>query len=212
MIFEVLATDDLAQAEARAGGAHGNKGWEAAEAAPRDGVARSSCRGRRGDEDATGGRPMIVDKPWGKVATYALNQPSSVRVITVEPGQETSVHYHRMRDEMWVVLDPGLTIEIGNRVVEAQPGEEFMVPAEETHRIRNRGTVRAASSRSPTATPPRTTPSGWRTPTAARWSPTGERATCDPSTRLAARHLYSLRRTCTHVCSPCTGASGACSS
>jgi 6,7-dimethyl-8-ribityllumazine synthase len=33
VIFEVLATDDLAQAEARAGGAHGNKGWEAAEAA-----------------------------------------------------------------------------------------------------------------------------------------------------------------------------------
>ncbi|MDP9331394.1 MAG: 6,7-dimethyl-8-ribityllumazine synthase [Actinomycetota bacterium] len=33
IIFEVLATEDLAQAEARAGGAHGNKGWEAAEAA-----------------------------------------------------------------------------------------------------------------------------------------------------------------------------------
>jgi mannose-6-phosphate isomerase len=79
---------------------------------------------------------VIVDKPWGKVATYALNQPSSVRVITVEPGQETSVHYHRMRDEMWIVLDPGLTIEIGNRVVEAAAGEEFMVTAEETHRIR----------------------------------------------------------------------------
>ena len=32
-IFEVLATQDLAQAQARAGGSHGNKGWEAAEAA-----------------------------------------------------------------------------------------------------------------------------------------------------------------------------------
>jgi 6,7-dimethyl-8-ribityllumazine synthase len=32
-IFEVLATDDLAQALARAGGAHGNMGWNAAEAA-----------------------------------------------------------------------------------------------------------------------------------------------------------------------------------
>jgi 6,7-dimethyl-8-ribityllumazine synthase len=32
-IFEVLATDSLEQAEARAGGAHGNKGWEAAAAA-----------------------------------------------------------------------------------------------------------------------------------------------------------------------------------
>ena len=58
---------------------------------------------------------MIIDKPWGKVATYALNQPSSVRVITVEPAQETSVHYHRMRDEIWVVLDPDLVIQIGNR-------------------------------------------------------------------------------------------------
>ena len=33
VIFEVLATDDLDQARSRAGGAHGNKGWEAAEAA-----------------------------------------------------------------------------------------------------------------------------------------------------------------------------------
>jgi mannose-6-phosphate isomerase len=85
---------------------------------------------------------MIVDKPWGKVATYALNQPSSVRVITVEPGHETSVHYHRMRDEMWLVLDAGLAVEIGNRVVTAEAGSEFMIPAEETHRIRNVGRVR----------------------------------------------------------------------
>lgn len=33
VIFEVLATEDLAQAQSRAGGAHGNKGWEAAVAA-----------------------------------------------------------------------------------------------------------------------------------------------------------------------------------
>jgi mannose-1-phosphate guanylyltransferase/mannose-6-phosphate isomerase len=85
---------------------------------------------------------VIIDKPWGKVATYALNQPSSVRVITVEPDQETSVHYHQMRDEMWVVLDPGLTIQIGNRTIEAKPGEEFVVSAEEVHRITNRGGTR----------------------------------------------------------------------
>ncbi len=35
VIFEVLACRDLAQAEARAGGSHGNKGWAAAEAALR---------------------------------------------------------------------------------------------------------------------------------------------------------------------------------
>ena len=73
---------------------------------------------------------MIVEKPWGRVVTYALNQPSSVRVITVEPGQETSVHYHRMRDETWVVLDPGLTVEIDDRAVDAElpPEKAFEVP------------------------------------------------------------------------------------
>ena len=33
VIFEVLTTESLADAEARAGGPHGNKGWDAAEAA-----------------------------------------------------------------------------------------------------------------------------------------------------------------------------------
>lgn len=85
---------------------------------------------------------MIVDKPWGKVTTYTLNQPASVRILTIEPGQETSEHYHQLRDEMWVVLDEDLVIQIGNRVVEARPGDEFVVSAEEPHRIENRGTRR----------------------------------------------------------------------
>jgi mannose-6-phosphate isomerase-like protein (cupin superfamily) len=82
---------------------------------------------------------MIVEKPWGKVVTYALNQPASVRVITVEPGQETSVHFHQMRDETWVVLDDDLVITVGNRVAQARPGDEFMVTAETVHRIANPG-------------------------------------------------------------------------
>jgi mannose-6-phosphate isomerase len=85
---------------------------------------------------------MIVDKPWGKVVTYALNQPSSVRLITVEPAQETSEHYHQLRDEMWVVLDSGLVIQIGNKVLDAHPGDEFVVSAEEPHRIQNKGEKR----------------------------------------------------------------------
>jgi len=85
---------------------------------------------------------VIVEKPWGKVTTYALNQTSSVRIITIEPGQETSEHYHQLRDEMWIVLDEGLRIQIGNRQVEAQVGEEFVVSSEEPHRISNEGPKR----------------------------------------------------------------------
>lgn len=85
---------------------------------------------------------MIVDKPWGKVTTYALNQPASVRLITIDAGQETSEHYHQLREEMWVVLDEGLVIQIGNKTVEAGPGQEFIVSSEEPHRISNSGSAR----------------------------------------------------------------------
>jgi mannose-6-phosphate isomerase-like protein (cupin superfamily) len=85
---------------------------------------------------------MIVDKPWGRVTTFSLNQPSSVRIITVEPGHETSEHYHQLRDELWIVLDEGLKVQIGNKVVDARPGDEFVVGSEEPHRITNTGARR----------------------------------------------------------------------
>jgi len=55
---------------------------------------------------------MIVDKPWGKVVTYALNQPSSVRVITVEPGlyyPEKGMGF-RIEDTYWVRPDGKMEI------------------------------------------------------------------------------------------------------
>jgi mannose-6-phosphate isomerase-like protein (cupin superfamily) len=43
---------------------------------------------------------------------------------------------------MWIVVDEGLTIQIGNKTVEARPGDEFVVTAEEPHRISNTGAKR----------------------------------------------------------------------
>ena len=79
---------------------------------------------------------MIVDRPWGRTQTYALNQPATARLVTMVPGGDTGAHYHRLRDELWIVLDPGLTIDIGNRELHPAPGEELQVHAEEPHRIR----------------------------------------------------------------------------
>lgn len=78
---------------------------------------------------------MILDKPWGRVTSYTLNQPASVRIIEVLAGQQTSLQYHNLRDELWVILDDGLKVQIGDDVTEAKAGQEFMVPAERTHRI-----------------------------------------------------------------------------
>ncbi len=36
---------------------------------------------------------------------------------------------------MWVILDDGLKVQIGNKISTAHAGDEFIIPAEESHRI-----------------------------------------------------------------------------
>ena len=95
---------------------------------------------------------MIVDRPWGRIVTYALNQPSSVKVITVLPGHATVAHAHRLRDELWVVLDEGIVVRIGDRVIEAGPGEEVMVRPSRRTGSRTEERLRGGSWTSPSGT------------------------------------------------------------
>ena len=82
---------------------------------------------------------MLLEKPWGSIKAYALNQPCTVKLITVEAGQETSLHYHKLRDDMWIILDGGLEVSIGEKVFLPTEGEEFMVPAMGMHKLRSLG-------------------------------------------------------------------------
>lgn len=82
---------------------------------------------------------MILEKPWGTIRAYALNQPCTVKLITINPGQETSLHYHKLRDDVWIILDEGLEVTIGEKTFLPAEGEEFMVPAENRHKIKSLG-------------------------------------------------------------------------
>lgn len=82
---------------------------------------------------------MIEEKPWGHFRQYVFNQPCSVKLITLSPNQETSLHFHNLRDDMWVILDDGLKVQIGHEVHETKAGEEYVIPAEQLHRIISTG-------------------------------------------------------------------------
>lgn len=83
---------------------------------------------------------MRIKKPWGKVQEYVQNQTATVRLIYMEPHQETSLHRHHLRDDMWVILDDGLSIQIGNETKNPAAGEEFVIPSESLHRIISKDT------------------------------------------------------------------------
>ena len=54
-------------------------------------------------------------RPWGGFRRYTHNQLSTVKIITVKPGEILSLQYHHHRDELWVALDEGLRVTLGDR-------------------------------------------------------------------------------------------------
>lgn len=82
------------------------------------------------------------DRPWGAFEQFSLNEPSTVKIITVEPASRLSLQRHEHRNEFWQVLDGPMDIEVGDNTWTAQHGEQIWVPAGSTHRMGNSGTER----------------------------------------------------------------------
>ncbi len=82
---------------------------------------------------------MKVKKPWGYYDQYVFNRSCSVKILVVKSGQETSLHWHNLRSDMWIILDDGIKVQIGEEIHEARPGEEFFIPSETVHRIISSG-------------------------------------------------------------------------
>jgi mannose-6-phosphate isomerase len=74
-------------------------------------------------------------RPWGGFRRYTHNQVSTVKIITVNPGEVLSLQYHRHREELWVALDTGLRVTLGDRVWDPEPYEEIFIPQGTQHRI-----------------------------------------------------------------------------
>jgi mannose-6-phosphate isomerase len=76
-----------------------------------------------------------TEKPWGKFEQYTHNARSTVKIITVQPGGTLSLQYHYHRDELWVILDPGARVEVGDRVLLPERGEKVFIPCGTVHRL-----------------------------------------------------------------------------
>ncbi len=86
------------------------------------------------------GPPSVkVDKPWGRFEQYTHNLPSTVKVITVAPGGTLSRQYHHMRDELWVVLDPGAQVELDDKIIHPNAGEKLYIARGTVHRLSAEG-------------------------------------------------------------------------
>jgi mannose-6-phosphate isomerase-like protein (cupin superfamily) len=78
---------------------------------------------------------MILEKTWGLIKEYTLNQVCTVKMILISAGQSTSLHYHRLRDDMWIILDGGLEVRVGDQTFYPREGDEFVIKSGVEHQI-----------------------------------------------------------------------------
>jgi len=80
-----------------------------------------------------------VERPWGAFDQYVNNAPSTVTLMTVEPGQRLSLQSHRDRAELWIVLDPGAIVQIGEEVHHPEAGAQLWIAPGQRHRLSSAG-------------------------------------------------------------------------
>jgi mannose-6-phosphate isomerase len=80
-----------------------------------------------------------VERPWGSFKQYAFNQDCTVSLMTVRPESRLSLQAHEGRAELWIVLDDGAVIQVGEETREYRAGDEVWIPARQKHRLGCRG-------------------------------------------------------------------------
>lgn len=80
-----------------------------------------------------------VQRPWGNFSQYANNQEVTVSLMQVKSGQRLSLQSHTGRAELWIVLDDGAEVQVGEQVHYPVQGEEIWIPAETKHRLSSTG-------------------------------------------------------------------------
>ena len=76
-----------------------------------------------------------VVRPWGAFEQYAFNQDCTVSLMTVQPGQRLSLQSHTGRAELWIALDDGAEVVIGEETLHPKAGDELWIPANTRHRL-----------------------------------------------------------------------------
>jgi len=81
------------------------------------------------------------DKPWGWEDIFNLNKPCSVKILHVDKDECFSLQKHAYREELWIVIEEGLTVQLNDRKWQPKLWERIHVGKGDLHRIIGPGKV-----------------------------------------------------------------------
>ena len=76
-----------------------------------------------------------IERPWGNFRQFTLNNPLTVKILTVKPNEILSLQSHKKREEFWHVITGSGFVEIGGVKKSTIVGDEHEIPVGEKHRL-----------------------------------------------------------------------------
>jgi mannose-6-phosphate isomerase-like protein (cupin superfamily) len=74
-------------------------------------------------------------RPWGYFERFSLNEPSTVKLVHVQPRKRLSLQYHNNRDEFWKVIRGPAEVRTEDDVQILVEDESIMIPRKTVHRL-----------------------------------------------------------------------------
>ena len=86
-------------------------------------------------------KPAITHKtrPWGDLWLYAHNVECTTSIARIRPNERLSLQIHSARSELWIMLDDGAVVQLGNEVFYPKKGDEIWIPSGTKHRFGSAG-------------------------------------------------------------------------
>jgi len=75
-----------------------------------------------------------VERPWGNFERFTLNEPTTIKILTLNPDEELSLQTHEQRDEFGRVIKGSGTIHIGDTETEVHEDDTFFIQRNTAHR------------------------------------------------------------------------------
>ena len=82
---------------------------------------------------------LVSLRPWGKFEQFTENESTTVKIITVNPGEKLSVQRHAERNELWFALDAGLITHLMGEKQVFRKGTQLFIPRNSIHSVENAG-------------------------------------------------------------------------
>jgi mannose-6-phosphate isomerase-like protein (cupin superfamily) len=82
----------------------------------------------------------FVTKDGSTIRELHHTAAQSLAEATLEPGQATERHYHRVTEEIYFVTKGSGEMEVDGEVAQVRPGDAILIPAGARHMLANEGT------------------------------------------------------------------------